>query len=134
MNIHRTKLQTELAEISPLIRIRTIWEADPDAKREWKELSKPGNCFEGEERKNWKSWQSEVEALAIVDFEQVKASAYLAGTWEKAGDKPHLSNPDISGYENQMTVEALEGLLKAVGKGEAIRLGIPQALAYCEAQ
>ncbi len=109
-----------------------MWSRDPDSEREWKELSKPGNCFDGEKRKDWTPWQSEIEALAIVGFEQVKGHAYLGGTWEKAGDKPHESNPEISGYENQMTIEALEELQKLVGKEEADRLKIHEALAECK--
>lgn len=131
MKIKRTHLQETLFQVAPLIRIRTIWEKDTGGEREWKELSKAGNCFEGAKRSEWACWQSEVEALAIIDFERVTGSAYLAGTWEKKGDKPDISNPDISGYENQMTVEALEELEKRVSKAESARLGIEQALEKC---
>lgn len=128
----QTELQAKLVTITPLIRIRTIWERDPDGEREWRELVKAGNCFEGEKRGDWTCWQSEVEALAIVDFEQVKGSAYMGCTWEKRGVKPNASNPTISGYENQMTVEALEDLALGVGPQEAGRLQIPVAIAECQ--
>jgi len=127
----RTKLQDALYSVAPLIRIRTIWEKDMDSAREWSELTKKGNCFEGEKRQDWTCWQSEIEALVIVDFEQVKASAYLGGTWERKGDHPAVSNPDISGYELQMTVEALEEIEKLVSKSDTLRLSIAQAIAAC---
>jgi len=42
--------------------------------------------------------------------EPCSGSAYLGGTWEKYGENPSVSNPEISGYEPQMTVEALNDL------------------------
>jgi len=128
----QTELQAKLATVAPFIRIRTIWSRDPDCSRDWRELSQPGNCFDGEKRADWTPWQSEVEALVIVDFEQVKGSAYLGATWERKGDKPHVSNPEIGGYENQMTVEALEELMRAVSPELVTSLNIREAIAECE--
>jgi hypothetical protein len=67
-----------------------------------------------ENPEDWQAWQSEVRAAVIQDGEEVSASSYLGGTWEKAGDLPEESNPDISGYEPGMTREALEELLGKV--------------------
>jgi len=98
----KTELQKQLATIAPSIDIHTIWSRDYDDKWEDPIL----------EKKDWKCWQSEIRASLIVDGEQVSGSAYMGGTWEKAGDKPAVSNPEISGYEPQMTQEALEDLAK----------------------
>jgi len=110
----KTSLQSRLATIAPSIAIMTVWDTDPDAYSEWKELSAKGNCMEGESVEDWECWQSEVRATAIVEGRQVEGSAFLGGTWEKRDSKPWASNPDISGYESQMTVEALEGLIKSI--------------------
>lgn len=67
--------------------------------------------MEDEDPDDWQAWQSEVSASAIINGEEVSASAYLGGTWEKATDHPETSNPDISGYEPDMTAEALGELL-----------------------
>lgn len=108
----KTALQKQLAKVAPSLCILTLWEHDQDASSEWRELSKPGNCFEGEDPEDWQAWQSEVRATCIYDGEEITGSAYLGGTWEKAGDDPAESNPEISGYEPQMTAEALEELAK----------------------
>lgn len=70
--------------------------------------------MEDENPEDWQAWQSEIEVSAIKNGELVTTSAYIGGTWEKAGDRPEESNPDISGYEPQMTQEALEELAKLV--------------------
>lgn len=98
----KTKLQTELAQIARSIVVETIWEKDPDAKWDIQDKKLDPLDFD--------AWQSEVRASAIVDGEFVTGSAYLSGTWEKFGDDPAKSNPEISGYELQMTEEALEHL------------------------
>lgn len=132
----KTELQKELAKIAPNIHIQTIWEHDPDAWSEWRELSKPGNCFENESRDDWQPWQSEVRATVICDGEEVTGSAYLGCTWEKAGDDPSVSNPDISGYEPQMTEEALQELQNALpivgisGSARALREQVHNAIAH----
>lgn len=132
----QTQLQKELAKIAPNICIETIWTEDPDSWIEWRELSQPGNCFDGEDRDDWQSWQSEIRAACICDGITCAGSAYLGGTWEKAGDNPAVSNPDISGHERQMTEEALEELLNDMpivgtnGNAAPLRAQIDNAIAY----
>ena len=106
----KTELQKALSKIAPSVCIQTIWEHDPDL------FDIRQNCdgFDDEDPDDWQAWQSEVRASAIADGEEVSGSAYLGGTWEKAEDIPEESNPEISGYERQMTVEALEELSKAL--------------------
>lgn len=103
----KTELQKQLATIAPSVSIRTIWEIDPDHY----DIRKDCDGFDDENPEDWTCWQSEIRATAIIDGEEVTGSAYLGGTWEKAGDSPDESNPTISGYEPQMTVEALEELV-----------------------
>lgn len=86
--------------------------------------------MEDEDPDDWQAWQSEVSASAIIDGEMVTASAYLGGTWEKAGDHPETSNPDISGYEPGMTAEALDELLTLA---PAYSAEIQAALAHIDA-
>lgn len=102
----KTKLQKELATIAPCISISTIWEHDPGHT----DIRSDCDGIDDENPDDWQAWQSEIQALAIVNGEQITGSAYLGGTWEKAGDDPAISNPEISGYENHMTIEALEEL------------------------
>jgi hypothetical protein len=134
----RTQLQKELAKIAPSVSIETIWEVDPDCEREFKQLSRnPGDCFYGEDRATWQPWQSEIRATAIVGGEELTGSAYLGATWEKYGDNPAVSNPEISGYEPQMTVEALEELIEAVAKndtGEDLMDSITHAITHVKAK
>lgn len=99
----KTTLQLTLAKVVPSICIRTLWEHDPDMHDITKDCDMPPETNPDD----WQAWQSEVRATAIIDGEEVSGSDYLGGTWEKAGDLPEESNPDISGYEPQMTREAL---------------------------
>jgi hypothetical protein len=119
----KTKLQIALATIAPSISIRTIWEHDQDSGP----ISKECDGFDKSEDDDWQAWQSEIRATAIVTGEEITGSAYLGGTWEKYGDDPATSNPTISGYENQMTQEALEDMPEA---SEEIAAQICAALAY----
>jgi hypothetical protein len=129
----KTTLQKHLATLAPSIAIQTIWEHDPDSR--FSELTGPGCAFENEEPDDWQAWQSEIRAAAIVSGEEITGSAYLGGTWEKSGDNPAESNPEISGYENQMTVEALEEL-RDTAPPESVLLGdqIAAALDYLKAE
>lgn len=104
----KTELQKVLSTIAPSILIRTIWEHDPDSR--FSDLAAPGCCFEDEDPADWQAWQSEIRATAIVNGEEITGSAYLGGTWESYGDNPAQSNPEISGYEMDMTMEALNEL------------------------
>lgn len=93
--------------------IETIWELDdfPDM-----EIFRKGWALHGEDPDDWTCWQSEVRATTIRKGKYVIGSAYLGGTWEKAGDHPSKSNPEISGYYPQMLEEALEELSKELGE------------------
>lgn len=123
----KTKLQQSLAKIAPYIAIRTIWEHDPDHQ----DIREDCDGFDNENPEDWQAWQSEVRASAIFDGEEMTGSAYLGGTWEKAGYVPEESNPEISGYEPQMTAEALEELQKLLpAQEETLHAQISAALAH----
>lgn len=130
----KTELQKALAAIAPSICIRTIWEHDEDCR----DIRKDVCDMEDEDPDDWQAWQSNVKAVAIVNGEEIEGNAYLGGTWEKAGDVPEESNPEISGYENQMTVEALEELgceiVKSGGCEFGLLVQIVQAMAHCKAE
>ena len=102
----KTELQHALALIAPSISIATFWEHDPD----FHDIRQDCDGFEDANPADWQAWQSEIRATAIKDGATITGNAYLGGTWEAAGDNPAITNPDISGYENQMTAEALEML------------------------
>jgi hypothetical protein len=104
----KTELQKQLAIIAPSISIRTRWSLD------WSEPTPP----EGPE--NWTVWQSETTARIIIQGEEIVGRATLGGTFEKDGDDPNITNPTISGYENQMTVEALSELPESDERNNAI--------------
>lgn len=123
----RTKLQIALAKVAPHISIRTIWEHDPDHY----DIRKDCDGMDDENPDDWQAWQSEVRATCIQDGEEVTGSAYLGGTWEKVGDMPEESNPTISGYEPQMTQEALQELQGQVTDEDLTRQ-IDAALAFLE--
>lgn len=137
----KTPLQSRLTTIAPSISIVTLWEHDPDAQ--FSELTAPGCAFENEDPDDWTAWQSEIRATAIIGGEEITGSAYLGGTWEKYGDNPAVSNPEISGYENQMTQEALtelRGELEAMEDPfrhagiERVKLEIANALEFLKAE
>lgn len=102
----KTELQKRITQFVGTVAIETIWSHDTDEG--WN--PKPGDWNENEQEDDWQCWQSEIRASCIVGGEIVTGSEYMGGTWEKAGDMPSESNPEISGYEQQMTVEALEEL------------------------
>jgi hypothetical protein len=122
----KTKLQKALAAIAPSICIQTIWEHDPDARF-------PDSMMD-ENPDKWNPWQSEVRASAIVAGEEITGSEHFGETWELSGDDPATSNPDISGYENQMTREALEELACLVPDNHPLASEIIAALDYCKAE
>jgi hypothetical protein len=107
----KTELQKALAKIAPSIAIRTIWGHDTDMHPD---IRKDCDGMDDENPDDWQCWQSEVRATAIVNGEEIHGSASMGGTWEKSGDNPAVSNLEISGYENQMTVEALDDLRHAI--------------------
>jgi hypothetical protein len=122
----KTELQKQLAKISPSICIQTLWEHDHDCR----DIRKDCDGFDDEDPDDWQAWQSEVRATCIHEGEEITGSAYLGGTWEKAGDHPEASNPEISGYEHQMTVEALEELAKGLPADSSAQAEIQAALAF----
>ena len=126
MKTIKTKLQTELAKILPFVVILTHWQHDTDMceKCEW---------MEDEDPNDWQAWQSEVRATAIEEGEKLGGSAYLGGIWEQAEDLPEVSNPEISGYEAQMTIEALEELAKKITSPDQ-RAQINSAIAFIKRQ
>lgn len=130
----KTKLQTALAAIAPSICIVTLWEHDPDSCFDDHGMTEPGGCFEGENPDDWQAWQSEVRATAIIAGEEITGEDYLGGTWERAGDNPAQSNPEISGYENQMTQEALCSLAAGIPDEHPVQLEISAALNHCKAE
>lgn len=103
----KTTLQNILAIVAPSISIVTEWEHDPSPSEE---IFKPGWALHGQRKDRWQCWQSEVKATVIEAGAIYSGSGYLSGTWERANKLPENSNPEISGYENQLTVEALEEL------------------------
>ena len=111
----KTTLQIALAAIAPNIAIATHWEHDGDHH----DIRKDCDGFDDENPDDWQAWQSEIRAIVIQEGEEITGNAYLGGTWEKAEDHPETSNPTISGYEPQMTLEALEGLPKETPNRDA---------------
>lgn len=128
----RTELQKALATIAPWISIRTIWKHDTDCGP----ISKECDGFKKSDDREWQAWQSNVRAIAIVNGEMREGNSYLGSTFEKAGDIPEESNPDISGYENQMTVKALEELGCEIVKSQQAEPGllvqIVRAVEHCK--
>jgi hypothetical protein len=126
----KTELQKALAKIAPSVSIQTIWEHDCDLR----DIRKDCDGFDDENPEDWQAWQSEVKATAIVNGEEISGSDYLGGTWEKAGDHPAESNPEISGYEAQMTEEALEILLSRFSpvRHRELASEIERAIAHCQ--
>jgi hypothetical protein len=121
----KTALQKKLATVAPSISISTIWEHDPDCR----DIRQDVCDMEDENPDDWQAWQSEVKAVAIHAGEEVEASAYLGGTWEKATDHPETSNPNISGYEKGMTAEALTDLAKQIPEDSPLQAEISAAIA-----
>lgn len=122
----KTELQKQLAKIAPSICIQTLWEHDHDCR----DIRDDCDGFDDEDPDDWQAWQSEVRATCIHEGEEITGSAYLGGTWEKAGDHPETSNPEISGYEHQMTVEALDELAKGLPADSITQDEVNAALAF----
>lgn len=102
----KTDLQKQLAKVAPNVSIETHWSHDPDLH----DIRKHCDGFDDEDPEDWQAWQSEIRVTCIIEGETVNGFSYLGGTWEKADDVPEISNQTISGYERQMTEEALREL------------------------
>ena len=122
----KTQLQKHLATLAPSISIITLWEPDPASEP----ISKECDGFAPSEDDEWVTWQSEIRATAIVAGEEVRGSAYLGGTFERAGDAPETRNPEISGYEPQMTQEALSDLRTTLGGRGELAMECSAGIAY----
>lgn len=124
----KTELQKRIATLAPSINVNTIWEYDPDLHDIRKDCG-----LDDENPDDWQAWQSEVCARTIHEGEMVERSAYLGGTWERVEDHPSESNPDISGYEIDMTTEALKDLQEALSEtATALHAEIKTVLALLE--
>lgn len=99
----KTALQTKLASLVPSIDIQTHWRLDDFCGSIHDEVE----GMESERAEDWQAWASEVRVSLIHKGEIKTFSDYLGGTWERIWDNPWESNPDISGYESDMTVNAL---------------------------
>jgi len=125
----KTPLQQKLTRIAPSVAIETVWEHDLDER--WNDPTN-ADWTRGENRDDWQAWQSEVRAAAIHQGRILDGHAYLGGTWEKFGDNPAESNPNISGYENQMTQEALKDLAAQLPEKQDLQYQIARAIKECE--
>jgi len=123
----KTNLQKHLSTIAPSVYIRTIWSHDPDCF----DIRKECDGMDDENPEDWQAWQSEIRATAIAGGEEIHGSDYLGGTWEKAGDVPEKSNPDVSGYEPDMTKAALVEL-RVRCKTKSLIAEIEAAIAHIE--
>jgi hypothetical protein len=94
----KTTLQKKLAKIAPSICIKTTWSPDPDRG----------------EHDGWEAWNADITATIIIYGEEVVGRAGMGGVWQAPEDLPWVKNPDVSGYEPQMTQEALAELLWTV--------------------
>ena len=124
----KTTLQKQLLEIAPSVAIETIWSHDTYASHD---IFEPGNALDDQNPDNWQAWESEVRVTAISNGSVVTASDYLGGTWEPADKHPKESNPDISGYELQLTGQALEEL-RGLVTCTPLETETRAAIAYCK--
>ena len=96
--------------LAPSICIETHWSLDEYADR-------MSDACDGEDPENdddWTAWLSGVRATAVLAGDMIQGTDYLGGTYERIGDDPAITNPEISGYESDMVVNAVtELLLKA---------------------
>lgn len=125
----KTELQKQLAQVAPYIAISTFWEHDNDCGP----ISKDCDGYTAEDDEDWQAWNSNICAKAVVNGDEIEGNAYMGGTWEKVGDLPEVSNPDISGYEAQMTVEALVELGQQIND-LIISNQVIAAIKLCKAQ
>lgn len=108
-----TQLQRNLFRIAPRLTIETLWDPDQDGPRD---IRRDCCGFEDENPLDWQAWQSEIKVEVELEDEKLSSSTYLGGIWERVENDPWKSNSDISGYELQMTEEALVELKEKVVK------------------
>ncbi len=102
----KTTLQKKLAKIAPSICIKTTWSPDPNrGEHDGRDDVRPDG---------WEAWNADITATIIVYGEEVVGRAGMGGVWQAPEDLPEIKNPDVSGYEAQMTQEALAELLWTV--------------------
>jgi hypothetical protein len=102
----KTELQKKLAKIAPSVCIKTVWSHDPDRGE-----------YDGHDDirpDGWDAWNADITATVILCGEEVVGKAGMGGVWQAPEDLPWLKNADVSGYEAQMTEEALTDLLETV--------------------
>ncbi len=102
----KTELQKKLAKIAPSVCIKTVWSPDPDRGE-----------YDGHDDirpDGWDAWNADITATVILCGEEVVGKAGMGGVWQAPEDLPWITNPDISGYEAQMTEKALDNLLETV--------------------
>jgi hypothetical protein len=105
-------LQKKLAQIAPNICIKTVWSRDEDY-----ELC---DGFEDVRKDGHWAWSADITATLIQNGEEITGKAGMSGVWQAPEDLPWLKNPDISGYEAQMTEEALSDLLETVSFADRV--------------
>ena len=106
----KSPLQTTLQTLAPSINIETVWSIDECADP----ISDACEGFDPSDDDDWTAWLSEVRATAVLAGDMIHGTDYLGGIYKRIGDDPAISNPEISGYESDMVVNAVtELLLKA---------------------
>jgi len=118
----QSPLQKQLATIAPNIAIETIWERDEYMEWDVEDDSLDPNDFE--------AWSAEVRASAIINGKIVIGYSLLGGIWQDRYKKTTVFDPEIDGYERQMTMEALEELLGKIIGARDIEYPIGDALEF----
>lgn len=103
----KTPLQKQLARAAPSILIETLYSEDPYSPWDFEDAS---ICQGDHECLN-----ATVRALVVVGGNSVTGSDALGGVWSEIGG---TRDPEIGGYERQMTGAALENLLLALESKE----------------
>lgn len=131
IELNHAELSRALRLAAPSIIISTEWDFEQfNAEVDWRELSQwQGGAFHGEERDDWTCWQTTVTARAIISGELVKGCDYLGAIWEKYGDDPRKSNPEISGYFPQLVEGALKEMAEEIPAGHPLHGEIAAAIA-----
>ena len=97
--------------------VETIWTKGENQESARRRLKRDVHILSAE---GLTAWDAEVRVTVIMNGALESASNYLLEVFEHNGQHPSRSNPEISGYELQMTQEAFEELKRRVGSGSAI--------------